>query len=88
MTNSLSTSAPPLTEDVVTFRLRIAPKVPNRAAKGPCRTDKPDSTLTDVTVSSSAYMGASDAFACYMERDPTLRSTVVAVVWLDRDARP
>jgi hypothetical protein len=29
-------------------------------------------------------MGASDAFAWYMERDPTLRSTVVAVVWLDR----
>jgi diacylglycerol O-acyltransferase / wax synthase len=29
-------------------------------------------------------MGASDAFAWYMERDPTLRSTVVAIVWLDR----
>jgi diacylglycerol O-acyltransferase / wax synthase len=29
-------------------------------------------------------MGASDAFTWYMERDPTLRSTVVVVVWLDR----
>ena len=29
-------------------------------------------------------MAASDAFSWYMERDPTLRSTVVAVVWLDR----
>ena len=29
-------------------------------------------------------MGASDAFSWYMERDPALRSTVVAVVWLDR----
>jgi WS/DGAT/MGAT family acyltransferase len=31
-----------------------------------------------------AYMGASDAFTWYMERDPALKSTVVAVVWLDR----
>jgi len=30
------------------------------------------------------YMAASDAFAWYMERDPALRSTVVAVIWLDR----
>ncbi len=29
-------------------------------------------------------MRGSDAFSWYMERDPTLRSTVVAVVWLDR----
>lgn len=29
-------------------------------------------------------MAPSDAFAWYMERDPTLRSTVVVVVWLDR----
>ena len=28
-------------------------------------------------------MRASDAFAWYMERDPPLRSTVVAVIWLD-----
>jgi diacylglycerol O-acyltransferase / wax synthase len=32
----------------------------------------------------STYMRASDAFAWYMERDPALRSTVVAAVWLDR----
>jgi diacylglycerol O-acyltransferase / wax synthase len=31
-----------------------------------------------------AYMGASDAFTWYMERDPTLRSTVVVIIWLDR----
>ena len=30
------------------------------------------------------YMGASDAFSWYMERDPALRSTVVVVDWLDR----
>jgi diacylglycerol O-acyltransferase / wax synthase len=29
-------------------------------------------------------MAPSDAFSWYMERDPILRSTVVAVVWLDR----
>ena len=29
-------------------------------------------------------MRASDAFSWYMERDPTLRSTVVATIWLDR----
>lgn len=29
-------------------------------------------------------MGASDAFTWYMERDPTLTSTVVVVIWLDR----
>ncbi len=29
-------------------------------------------------------MRASDAFTWYMERDPALRSTVVAVDWLDR----
>lgn len=29
-------------------------------------------------------MGASDAFSWYMERDPALRSTVAAIVWLDR----
>ncbi len=32
----------------------------------------------------SKYMRATDAFAWYMERDPALRSTVVAVIWLDR----
>jgi diacylglycerol O-acyltransferase len=32
---------------------------------------------------SSAYMRASDAFAWHMERDPALRSTVVAIMWLD-----
>ena len=66
------------------FRLRLAPKVPTRAAKGPCRADWPDSTLRSMAASGDAYMGASDAFAWYMERDPTLRSTVVAIVWLDR----
>ncbi len=33
---------------------------------------------------SMTYMGASDAFSWYMERDPALRSTVVVVDWLDR----
>jgi diacylglycerol O-acyltransferase / wax synthase len=32
----------------------------------------------------SGFMRDSDAFAWYMEDDPTLRSTVVAVVWLER----
>jgi diacylglycerol O-acyltransferase / wax synthase len=31
-----------------------------------------------------AYMGASDAFSWYMERDPVLRSSIIIVVWLDR----
>lgn len=31
-----------------------------------------------------AYMRAGDAFTWYMEHDPALRSTVVAVIWLDR----
>ena len=35
-------------------------------------------------VAASTYMQATDAFAWYMERDPTLRSTVVAVFWLDQ----
>jgi diacylglycerol O-acyltransferase len=32
----------------------------------------------------SAYMGASDAFSWYMERDPVLRSSIIVVIWLDR----
>jgi diacylglycerol O-acyltransferase / wax synthase len=32
----------------------------------------------------NGFMRDSDAFAWYMEEDPTLRSTVVAVVWLER----
>ena len=32
----------------------------------------------------SGFMRDSDAFAWYMENDPTLRSTVVAVVWFER----
>ncbi|HYA68793.1 MAG TPA: wax ester/triacylglycerol synthase domain-containing protein [Acidimicrobiales bacterium] len=31
----------------------------------------------------TAFMRASDAFSWYMERDPVLRSTIVAVAWLD-----
>ena len=68
----------------MTSRLRLAPKVPTRAAKGPCWVNFPDSTLSSMAASGSAYMGASDAFSWRMERDPALRSTVVAVVWLDR----
>ncbi|HVB44141.1 MAG TPA: wax ester/triacylglycerol synthase domain-containing protein [Streptosporangiaceae bacterium] len=37
-----------------------------------------------MTRPAGAYMRASDAFSWYMERDPALRSTVVAVIWLDR----
>lgn len=37
-----------------------------------------------MVVTDTMYMRATDAFAWYMERDPTLRSTVVAVFWLDR----
>ncbi|MGE5287060.1 MAG: wax ester/triacylglycerol synthase family O-acyltransferase [Micromonosporaceae bacterium] len=36
-----------------------------------------------MTAPDSGYMRASDAFAWYMERDPALRSTVVAIIWLD-----
>src|SRR5579864_1051859 len=32
----------------------------------------------------TVFMRDTDAFSWYMERDPTLRSTVVAVAWLDR----
>ena len=35
--------------------------------------------MSGVTVASSAYMGASDAFTWRMERDPALRSTIVVV---------
>ncbi|HCU91870.1 MAG TPA: diacylglycerol O-acyltransferase [Actinobacteria bacterium] len=35
-----------------------------------------------MTVPGNGYMRASDAFSWYMERDPALRSTVVAVIWL------
>jgi diacylglycerol O-acyltransferase / wax synthase len=31
-----------------------------------------------------SYMRASDAFAWHMERDPALRSTIAAIMWLDR----
>lgn len=31
-----------------------------------------------------SFMRDSDAFSWYMERDPSLRSTVVAIAWLDR----
>ena len=37
-----------------------------------------------MTTTHSAYMGASDAFSWYMERDPVLRSSIVVVIWLDR----
>ena len=37
-----------------------------------------------MTATTDTYMRASDAFTWYMERDPALRSTVVAVDWLDR----
>ena len=37
-----------------------------------------------VTEPGVAYMRAGDAFTWYMEHDPALRSTVVAVIWLDR----
>ena len=30
-----------------------------------------------------AFMRDSDAFTWYMERDPTLRSTVVTIAWLE-----
>ena len=30
------------------------------------------------------FMRDSDAFSWYMERDPALRSTIVAIAWLDR----
>ena len=32
------------------------------------------------------FMRDSDAFSWYMERDPALRSTIVAVAWLDRQS--
>ena len=32
----------------------------------------------------NAFMHDSDAFAWYLERDPTLRSTIVGVAWFDR----
>jgi diacylglycerol O-acyltransferase / wax synthase len=37
-----------------------------------------------MTAPSGGYMRGGDAFAWYMERDPALRSTVVAIFWLDR----
>jgi diacylglycerol O-acyltransferase / wax synthase len=40
--------------------------------------------LGEMTAPDGRYMRGGDAFAWYMERDPALRSTVVAVFWLDR----
>jgi WS/DGAT/MGAT family acyltransferase len=37
-----------------------------------------------VAESVDVFMRDSDAFSWYMERDPALRSTIVAVAWLDR----
>jgi diacylglycerol O-acyltransferase / wax synthase len=37
-----------------------------------------------MTAPDGVYMRASDAFSWYMERDPALRSTVVAIISLDR----
>ena len=42
------------------------------------------SNLGEMTAPDARYMRGGDAFAWYMERDPALRSTVVAVFWLDR----
>ena len=33
---------------------------------------------------SEAFMRGTDAFSWYLEKDPGLRSTIVAVAWLDR----
>ncbi|HUO49543.1 MAG TPA: hypothetical protein VMU09_11980, partial [Acidimicrobiales bacterium] len=35
-------------------------------------------------VADTVFMRGSDAFSWYMERDPIMRSTIVAVAWLDR----
>ncbi len=51
---------------------------------GPARAGRQDHTVGNMTAPGSAYMGASDAFTWRMERDPALRSTIVAVDWLDR----
>ena len=32
----------------------------------------------------NGFMRASDAFSWYQEKDPALRATIVAVMWLDR----
>ncbi len=37
-----------------------------------------------MTTTDYGYMGASDAFSWYMDRDPVLRSSIVVVIWLDR----
>jgi len=38
----------------------------------------------DMRESADVFMRDSDAFSWYMEHDPALRSTIVAVAWLDR----
>ncbi|HET9075825.1 MAG TPA: wax ester/triacylglycerol synthase domain-containing protein [Acidimicrobiales bacterium] len=40
--------------------------------------------MTSPAAVEQRFMRASDAFSWYMEQDPVLRSTVVAVTWLDR----
>ncbi len=37
-----------------------------------------------MAAATNTYMRSSDAFSWYMERDPALRSTIVALCWLDR----
>jgi diacylglycerol O-acyltransferase / wax synthase len=49
-----------------------------------CQGRRQDHTIGNMTGSGSTYIGASDAFTWRMERDPTLRSTIVVVDWLDR----
>ena len=50
----------------------------------PCQGGRQNHTIGTMKAPGSAYMGASDAFTWRMERDPPLRSTIVAVDWLDR----
>ena len=52
--------------------------------QGLCPGRAGEATVGKVVATGSTYMRASDAFTWYMERDPTLRSTVVVVDWLDR----
>ena len=51
---------------------------------GPCQGGRQDHRVGNMRAPGSACMGASDAFTWRMERDPALRSTIVAVDWLDR----
>ena len=66
--------------------LNFRPKSPGSVigTNDPTRAAGWQAYVREMRAPDSAYMGASDAFSWYMERDPVLRSSTIIVIWLDR----